>query len=81
MYPILPVYVLSVSVYLYIIFIWGMKQTGVGEGCNFEVITSDYISFFFKKHTLKMSANCAQQSMILTYQILCPKPLIITGVT
>ena len=50
--PILPVYLLSVSVYSYIIFIWDMKQTD-GEGvCNFEVITFDYISIFFKKNIL-----------------------------
>ena len=31
-----------------------MKQTDVGdaEGCNFEVITFDYIYAFFKKHVL-----------------------------
>ena len=50
-----------------------MKQTDVGgaEGCNFEVITFAYIYpfFFKKKHTLKMSAKCAQQGIILTYQI------------
>ena len=40
--PILPVYLLSVSVYSCIIFIWDMKQTDVGEGYNFEVITFDY---------------------------------------
>ena len=39
-------------------------------GCNFEVITFDYIyPFFLEKHTLKMSAKCAQQSMILTHEI------------
>ena len=43
--PILPVYLLSVSVYSCIIFIWDMKQTDVGV-CNFEVITFDYIHFF-----------------------------------
>ena len=43
------------------IFIWGMKQTDVG-GYNFEVITFDYISIFFKK-TLKMSAKCVQQKV------------------
>ena len=56
---------------LCIVFFGDMKQTEVGEGCNFEVITFDYIYpfFFKKKHTLKMLARCAQQSMILTYQI------------
>ena len=52
-----------------------MKHIDVegAEGCNFEVITFAYIYPFFnkKKHTLKMSAKCAQQSMILTYQIFC----------
>ena len=42
----------------------------------------DYISIFFLKHTLKMSAKCAQQSMIFNIpDLLCPKPLIITIVT
>ena len=50
--PVLPVYVFSVSVYLCIIFIWDMKLTGVGEECNFEVITFDYIYPFFLKNTL-----------------------------
>ena len=52
--PILPVYLLSVSVYSYIIFILDMKQTDGGGGCNFEVITFDYISIFLKKHTLTL---------------------------
>ena len=30
--PILPVYLLTLSVYLYIIFIWDMKQTDVRRG-------------------------------------------------
>ena len=29
-----------------------MKQTDVGEECNFEVITFDYISSFKKKNIL-----------------------------
>ena len=47
--PILPMYLLSVSVYSCIIFIGDMKQTDVGgaEGCNLEVITFDYIYPFF----------------------------------
>ena len=59
--PILPVYFLSVSVYSCIIFIWDMKQTDVGgggEGCNFEVITFDYMyPFFLKKTLLKCQQN------------------------
>ena len=36
---------------------WDMKQTDVG-GCNFEVITFDYIyPFFLKKRTLKCEQN------------------------
>ena len=35
------------------------------------MITFDGHIHFFKKHTSKLSANCAQQSMILTYQIFC----------
>ena len=45
--PILPVYLLFVSVYSCIIFIWDMKQTDVGVECNLEVITFDYIYPFF----------------------------------
>ena len=47
-----------------------MKQIDVGRD-YFQIITFDYIYPFFKKHTSKMSAKCAQQSMILTYQIFC----------
>ena len=45
---ILPAYLLSVSVYTCIIFIWDMKQTDVGgaKGCDFEVITFDFLSIF-----------------------------------
>ena len=53
--PILPMYLLSVSVYSCIIFIGDMKQTDVGggaEGCNFEVITFDYIYPFCLKNIL-----------------------------
>ena len=39
--PNIPVYLLTVSVYSCIIFIWDVKQTDVGEGCNFEVIIFD----------------------------------------
>ena len=35
------------------------------------VITFDYIYPFFLKTYFKMSAKCAEQSMILTYQIFC----------
>ena len=50
--PILPVYLLFVSVYSCIIFIWDMKQTDWGE-CNFEVITFDYIYPLKKKKNFK----------------------------
>ena len=70
---VLPLYLLSVSVYSCIIFIWDMKQTDV-EGCNFEISTFDCICPFLKKKTLKMSAKGAQQSMILTYQICVLNP-------
>ena len=50
--PILPVYLFSVTVYSCIIFIWDIKQTDVGEGCDFGVITFDYIYPFFKKNIL-----------------------------
>ena len=59
----------------------GYETNLCGEGCNFEVITFDYVSIFFKKHNLKMSAKFAQQSMIFNIpDLLCPKPLITTGV-
>ena len=51
-----------------------MKQTDVWEGCNFEVITFDYIYPFLKKKKKilkKLLAKCAQESMIVTYQIFC----------
>ena len=73
--PILAVYLLSVSVFSCIIFIWDIKQTDVGEGCNFEVITFDYKSIFFKiKHTsIIMSAKCAQQKYGFNIpDLLCP---------
>ena len=34
-----------------------MKQTNVGEGCNFEVITFDYISISLKDIFLKCQQN------------------------
>ena len=47
--PILPMCLLSVLVYSCIMFIWDIKQTDIGgaEGCNFEVITFNYIYPFF----------------------------------
>ena len=46
--PNIPVYLLTVSVYSCIIFIWDVKQTDVGEGCNFEVIILTRCIHFFK---------------------------------
>ena len=40
-------------------------------GFKFEVITFDYMYFLLKKIHFKISAKCAQQNMILTYQIFC----------
>ena len=58
--PILSMYVLSVSVSLCIIFIWDMKQTGVGQRCNFEVITFNYIyPFFLKTYFKNVSKLCS----------------------
>ena len=51
--PILLVYLLSVTVYSCIIFIWVMKQTDVGEG----VILLTTYPFFKKKRTLKCQQN------------------------
>ena len=60
-----------------------MKQTDVCVGG--VQFWSNYFSlhisiFAKKKHTLKMSAKFAQQSMILTYQIFCvPNPWSLQG--
>ena len=35
--------VFTLCLNIFMIFIWDMKQTDVGVGCNFEVITFDYI--------------------------------------
>ena len=79
--PIFPVYLLSVSVYLCIIFIWDMKNW-CGEGCNFEIITFDYIYPFFKKIYFKnVSKLYSTKYDFNISDLLCPKPLIITGVT
>ena len=47
--------------------------------CNFEVITFNYIYPFFQKHTLKISAKYAQQSMILTHRIFVLNPWSLQG--
>ena len=66
------VFTLQLSIFMHNIYL-GYKKNWCGEGCNFEIITFDYIYPFLKKHTSKMSAKCAQQSMImiLIYQIFC----------
>ena len=60
-----------------------MKQTDVGgrEGCNFEVITFDYIHFFKKKYFKNVTIMCSRKYDFNVPYLLCPKPLIITGVT
>ena len=79
--PILPVYLLSVSIYSCIIFIWDIKQTC--GGCNFKVITFDYIYMhFFKKTYFKnVSKMCSTKYDFNIPDLLCLKPLIITWVT
>ena len=72
--PILPVYLLSVSVYSCIIFIWDMKQTDVGM-CNFEVITFEYIHFL-KTYFKNVSKMCSTGYDFNIPDLLCPKPLI-----
>ena len=54
------VFTLYLNIFIHDIYL-GYEKT-CGEGCNFEIITFDYIY-------PKMSAKCAQQSMILTHQI------------
>ena len=76
--PILPMYLLSVSVYSCIIFIWDVKQTDVGgaQGCNFEVITFDYIYPFLKKTYFKnVSKMCSTKYDFNIPDLLCPEPL------
>ena len=79
MYPNYPnftcVFPLCLSIFMHNI--WDMKQTDVGGGCNFKVITFDYIYLFFlKKNSLKMSAKCAQQCMVLTHHTFCVQNLL-----
>ena len=76
------VFTFCLSIFMHNIYLGYMKQTDVGEGCNFEVITLTTYPFFFKKKQLKMSARHAEESMVLSIlDLLCPKPLIITGGT
>ena len=75
--PILPMYLLSVSVYSCMIFIWDMKQTDVGgtEGCNFK-ITFDYIyPFFFKTYFKNVSKMCSANYEFNIPDLPCLKPL------
>ena len=76
--PILPVYLLSVSVYLCPLYLLGdHEKNWCGEGCNFEIITFDYISIKKKTYFTNVSKMCSTK-YDLTYQIsLCPKPLVI----
>ena len=63
---------------------WEMKQTDVGEGCNLEVITFDYIYpciFFEKKYFKNVSKMCLTKYDFSIPDLQCPKPLIITGGT
>ena len=51
-------------------------------GCNFEMITFDYIYPFFKKTYFGgVSKICSTKYDFNISYLLCPKPLIITGVT
>ena len=52
-------------------------------GYNFEVITFDYIYTFFKKKTYfkNLSKMCSTKYDFNIPDLLCPQPLIITGVT
>ena len=51
--------------------------------CNFELITFDYIyPFFNKKLSFKnVCKMCSTKYDVNISDLLCPKPLIITGVT
>ena len=66
--PILPVYLLlSVSVYSCILFILDMKQTDVGEGCNFEVITFDCILFILDMKQTDVGEGCNFEVITFDY--------------
>ena len=58
-----------------------MKQTDMGEGCNFEVITFDYIYPFFLKTYFKNVSKMCSTKYDFNIPDLFPKPLIIIGVT
>ena len=94
---ILPVYLLSISVYLCLIFIWDMKKTDVGRGVilkylllrsgtlNSNTVNSKFhlIRSFFeilaKSYFKNVSKMCSTKYDFNISDLLCPKPLIITG--
>ena len=57
-----------------------MKQTNLREGCNFEVITFDYISIFLKKcmYFKSVSKICSTKYDFNIPDLLGPKPLIMS---
>ena len=74
------VFTLCLSIFMHNIY-WNMKQTDVG-GCNFEVITFDYIyPFFLKKNFKNVSKMYLTKYDFNIPDPLYSKPLIITGIT
>ena len=72
----------SLSQYIHAYYLFGIWKNWCGEGCNFEIITFDYTYPFFKKTYFKyVSKMCSTKYDLNISDLLCPKPLIITGVT
>ena len=70
------IFSLSLSIFKHNIYL-GKKKIDGGEGEKLEVITLDYI-YPLKKNTSKI---CSTKYGFNISDLLCPKPLIITGVT
>ena len=76
------VFTLCPSIFMHNIYL-GYEITDVGRGVIFKKITFDYIyPFFFEKTYFK---NVSKMSSTKYYfnipGLLCPKPLVFTGVT
>ena len=69
--PILPVYLLSVSIYSCMMFIWDMKQTDVGRGVILKyLLLTTYIHF--KKNFKNVSKMCSTKYDFNIPDLLCP---------
>ena len=75
------VFSLCLSIFMHNIYL-GYETNSCGEGCNFEVITFDYIyPFFLKTYFKNASKMCSTKYDFSIPDLLYPKSLIITGVT